>query len=210
MATSLLVAALGAATAAHATPRFDLLLAPGDAQNNFNVPKITLTNTSTAGEEIVGFSMSIGAPGFVYDFVLDLASNPAGRAASVATEAATGATLVAGDRVNGSGSVPTLIWSFSRFAPGKKLIFEVDVDPVSGNPTADARTVWFNNGAAPNATVQVQFRYGAAAILTMPDVAGAPTSFSFSATGVPEPATAALLAAGLVALAQRSPRRARG
>ena len=102
--------------------------------------------------------MSIGAPGFVYDFVLSLSSNPAGRAASVATETTTGATSSPAIMSNGSGSVATLIWSFSNFAPGDRLIFEVDVDPVSGNPTADARTVWFNNGAAPNASVQIQFQ----------------------------------------------------
>ena len=197
---SLLFAALGAAPAAFATPLFSLVIGPGDAQNNFNVPKITLSNTSTAGEQITGFSMSIGDAAFVYDFVLSLSSNPAGRAASVATETTTGATLVAGDRVNGSGSVATLVWSFTGFAPGEQLIFEVDVDPVSGGPTADARTVWFNNGAAANAVVQVNFSSGATAGFTMPDVAGSPTSFTF----VPEPTTALLLGAGLVAMAVRA------
>lgn len=204
IAAFLLLAALCVAPTAFATPSFDLVLARGDAQNNFNVPKITLTNTSTAGESVTGFSMSVGASGFVYDFVLSLSSNPAGRAANVATETATGATLVAGDRVNGTGSVATLVWSFAHFAPGERLVFEVDVDPVSGDPTVDARTVWFNNGAAPNAVVQVSFSNGSMAGFTLPDAAGAPVTFNFNGTPVPESTTALLFGAGLAALACRA------
>jgi len=212
LTTALLLAALGAAPKALATPIFDLAIVPGDAGNDFDMPKITLTNASTAGEQITGFSMSIGSTAFVYDFVLGPTSNPPGQAASLATETATGATLVAGDRRNAVGSVATLIWSFTHFAPGEQLIFEVDVDRATGPPTADARTVWFNNGAAPNAQLQVQFSSGTSASLAMPDAAGSPSSFSFSVTSVPEPGTATLLGAGLALLANRKrwgPRAAR-
>lgn len=212
LTTALVLAALGAAPNAFATPIFGLAIVPGDARNDFDMPKITLTNASTAGEQIVGFSMSIGSSAFVYDFVLGPTSNPAGQAASIATETTTGATLVAGDRRNGVGSVATLVWSFTNFAPGEQLIFEVDVDRATGPPTADARTVWFNNGAAPNAQLQVQFSNGTSASFAMPDVVGSPNSFSFSSfsvTGVPEPGTAALLGAGLALLANRKPRGSR-
>jgi hypothetical protein len=203
--TALLLAALGAAPNAVATPVFDLAIVPGDAANDFDMPKITLTNASTAGEQITGFSMSIGSTTFVYDFVLGPTSNPPGQAANLATESATGATLVAGDRRNAVGSVATLVWSFTNFAPGEQLIFEVDVDRAAGAPTVDARSVWFNNGAAPNAQLQIQFSNATTASLVMPDAAGSPSSFSFSVTGVPEPATAVLLGAGLALLAKRRP-----
>jgi hypothetical protein len=201
-------ALLLAPSLAHALPTFSLVLARGDAQNNFNVPQITLTNTSTGGESIAGFSFSIGAPGFVWDFVLGAASNPAGQAVDIATEAATGATLVAGDRVNGSGSVTTLAWSFAHFAPGESLVFEADVDPTSGGPTADARTVWFNNGAAPNAQIQVTYAYGATSSFSLAD-APAANSYTIGATAVPEPGVAILVGLGLALLSARRPPAAR-
>ena len=62
------LAALLAVPAA-ATPVFQISIGPGDVQNNWNVPKLTLENLSTAGETIAALSISIGAPGYVYDFV---------------------------------------------------------------------------------------------------------------------------------------------
>lgn len=212
LTAAVVLAALGTAPNALATPIVELAIVPGDAGNDFDMPKITLTNASTAGEQITGFSMSIGSTVFVYDFVLGPASNPPGQASNLATETATGATLVAGDRRNAVGSVAALIWSFTDFAPGEQLIFEVDVDRATGPPTADARTVWFNNGAAPNAQLQVQFGSGTSASLVMPDAAGSPNSFSFSVTSVPEPGAATLFGAGLALLANRKrpgPRAAR-
>jgi hypothetical protein len=189
------------AVPAAATPVFQISIGPGDAQNNWNVPKLTFENLSTAGETIAAISISIGAPGYVYDYVLSLGSNPAGRPANVATEAQTGATLVSGDRVNGTGSVLTLAWSFAHFAPGERLVFEVDLDRADGTATVDARTIWFNNGAAPNAAMTVTFTNGATATVTLPDAPGNPSSVLLGpAVAVPEPATASLLAAGILGL----------
>jgi hypothetical protein len=193
-------AALLAAPAA-ATPVFQISIGPGDMQNNWNVPKLTLENLSSAGESIAALSIAIGAPGYVYDFVASLSSNPAGRPANVATETATGATLVAGDRVNGTGSVTTLVWSFAHFAPGERLVFEVDLDRADGTATVDARAIWFNNGAAPNAAIVVTFTSGATATVTMPDAPGSPSSVLLGpAVAVPESASASLLAAGILGL----------
>jgi hypothetical protein len=58
---------------------------------------------------------------------------------AIATETTTSATLVAGDRRHAVGSVATLVWSFTNFAAGEQLIFEVDLDRATGNPTVDAR-----------------------------------------------------------------------
>lgn len=201
LTTALLVAALGVAPKAVATPLFDLAIVPGDANGDFDIPKITLTNASTAGEQITSFSLSIGAPGFVYDYVLGNAGNPRGQAANLATETTTGATLVAGDRGNGGSSVTTLTWSFAHFAAAEWLIFETDIDRSPGNPAVDARSVWFNNGAAANAQIQIQFSSGWPVTFVLPDAAGPPSSFAF--TGVPEPTTLALLAAGLFGLGAR-------
>ncbi|HVH06361.1 MAG TPA: hypothetical protein VNE71_10220 [Myxococcota bacterium] len=193
--------ALVVAAPAAATPVVSIQIGPGDMQNNWNVPKLTFENLSTAGETIAAISITVGAPGYVYDFVAGLASNPAGQPANVATETATGATLVAGDRVNGTGSVTTLVWSFGHFSPGERLVFEVDLDRADGTQTVDARSIWFNNGGAPNASVVVTFTNGATATIAMPDTSGPPSSLSFGPTiAVPEPATASLLAAGIIGL----------
>jgi hypothetical protein len=192
-----------AAAPVHALPAWDLVVGPGDMQNNFNVPKITLTNTSTTGEQIVEFRMSVGHPDFIFDFVADLSSNPAGRAANVASEAQTGATLTVGNRINSVGAFDEVAWSFSDFLVGESLVFEIDVDPRTGGPTADARTVLFDNGAHPNAVVFVRFADGSTDTLVLPD-AGVPSpGYSFGGIGspaVPEPSVALLIAAGLAAL----------
>ncbi len=194
-----------AAAPVHALPAWDLFIGPGDMQNNFNVPKITLTNTSTTGEQIVEFSMSVGHPDFIFDFVADLSSNPAGRAANVATEVLTGATLMVGNRINGVGAFDEVVWSFTDFMAGEALAFEIDVDPVVGGPTADARTVLFNNGVHPNSVVFVRFSDGSTDTLPLPDAGAPSTGYSFGGTGsppVPEPSVAMLIALGLAALRQ--------
>lgn len=194
-----------AAAPVHALPAWDLFFGPGDMQNNFNVPKITLTNASTTGEQIVEFRMSVGHPDFIFDFVADLSSNPAGRAANVATEALTGATLMVGDRINHVGAFDEVAWSFTDFTPGEALVFEIDVDPRVGGPTADARTILFDNGAHPNAVVLVRFSDGSTDTFLLPD-AGAPSAaYSFGGSGpfvVPEPSVATLIAVGLAALSR--------
>lgn len=194
--------------AAAATPMWTLDIVPGDMQNNFNVPKFILTNTSTAGEDISSFSFSIGDPAFFFDFVADLSSGPAGQAANVATEAATGAVLLQGDRVNDRSGVDTLIWSFSDFQVGESLIFEVDVDPASagggGSQTSDARTVFFSNGPAPNSVSSIGFSDGAIETLSVPDDSGSAFNYSSGSSGVvlsPEPSTALLMLLGLLGLA---------
>ena len=39
---------------------------------------------------------------------------------------------------SGTGSVTTLAWTFAHFAPGERLVFEVDVDRADGTATVDA------------------------------------------------------------------------
>ena len=204
-----LLAASLAATPVQALPAWDLFLGPGDMQNNFNVPKITLSNASTMGEQIVEFRMSIGHPDFVFDFVADLSSNPAGRAANVATEALTGATLVVGNRINHVGAFDEVAWSFTDFTPGEALVFEIDVDPRVGGPTADARTVLFDNGAHPNAVVLVRFSDGSTDTFVLPDAGTPSAAYAFGGSGpfaIPEPSVATLIAVGLVVLRRVSRR----
>ena len=184
-------AMLLASAIAQALPTFSLVLARGDAQNNFNVPadhahqhvqrrRVASSASRSRSARRASCGTSCSPP---------LRIRPA-RPIDIATEALTGATLVAGDRVNASGSVTTLVWSFAHFAPGESLVFEADVDPASGDPTVDARTVWFNNGAAPNAQIQVTLRLRrATSSFSLADAPSA-NSYTLGATAVPEPGVA--------------------
>jgi hypothetical protein len=213
---------------ASAIPSYTFDLEPGDIQNNFNVPRFTLTNTSTAGEEILAFSITIGDDeNFFYDFVADLDSQPLGSAAHVATETTTGARLLVGDRVNDRSGTSRLQWGFDDFQSGESLVFEADIDPFTaqtgGRQSVDSRYSFLNNGEADNAVLTIVFSDGAIARNAFADVAGElPGAFRFSGVGefqggvaggpptisaaVPEPGAALLFAFGLLTVAAK-PRR---
>lgn len=174
---------------AAAIPSYTFDIDPGDIQNNFNVPRFTLTNTSTEGEEIVSFSITIGdEENFFYDFVADLDSMPVGSAAYVATETNTGAQLLVGDRVNDRSGTSELNWGFDDFQSGERLVFEADIDPIEaqngGRQSVDSRYSFLNNGEAENATMTVVFSDGSVARNTFADVSGLlPGEFRFAGTG---------------------------
>ncbi|MFK7896385.1 MAG: PEP-CTERM sorting domain-containing protein [Myxococcota bacterium] len=218
---------------ATAIPSYSFDLEPGDIQNNFNVPRFTLTNTSTEGEEILSFSITVGdEENFFYDFVADLNSMPFGSAAHVATETTTGAQLLVGDRTNDRSGTSRLDWSFDDFDAGEELIFQADIDPISaqdgGRQSADSRYSFLNNGDADNATISVVFSDGSTATHIFGDHAGElPNSFHYAGLGqfqdpltgtplvqgppnvsapVPEPGAALLFGFGLLTVA-RKPRR---
>jgi hypothetical protein len=164
-------------------------LDPGDMQNNFNVPRFTLTNTSSESEEILAFSITIGdEENFFYDFVADLDSTPYGAAAHVETEKTTGAQLVVGDRVNDRSGTSRLEWSFSDFQAGESLTFQADIDPFTaqagGHQSVDSRYSFLNNGEADNAALSVIFSDGSVARRAFDDVEGElPNAFHFSGVG---------------------------
>jgi len=197
-----------------AAPVFELDLEPGDMQGNFNVPRLVLTNASTGGETITGFSLGIGDPDYFFDFVAHPNSSPAGLDAHRQSEVETGASLVSGDRENDRSGVALLAWSFVDFQPGESLVFQVDVDPLAasggGSQTADARTVLFANGSAPNAALGVSFSDGTTASGALPDADPSATSFRTTGGGaspVPQPASALLVAGGLAGLGAARRRR---
>ena len=213
-----------------ATPFFQLDVEPGDMQNNFNVPRFTLLNTSTASEEIVGFSITIGdSDGYFFDFVAGPDSAPMGELAHFSSEIQTGALLVTGDRINDRSGGDLIAWTFNDFQVSEALVFQVDVDPTSallgGHQSADARFAFANNGASANSIVRIRFSNGAIATRVFEDSGGLPPeAFRFTGAGelpvesigfrppiqttppVPEPTAALLFGAGLLAVATRRPR----
>lgn len=223
---------------AAAIPSYTFDVEPGAIQNNFNVPQFTLTNTSTGGEQILAFSITIGdEDNFFYDFVADLQSMPAGSLTNFATELATGAQLVGGDRVNDRSGTSSIDFTFSDFAPGEHLIFDADIDPISaqagGRQSADSRFAFLNNGDADNAIITVIFDDGSIADHIFEDVEGSlPGEFHFAGHGVnldseligdnpfpgggspvvsapvPEPGAALLFGFGLLTVASKPRRQA--
>ena len=111
---------------------------------------------------------------------------------------------------NDRSGVDQISWVFSDFQAGETLLFEVDVDPnrakQGGSQAADARNVFFNNGAAANSRLQMMFNDGSSVDFLLPDPVGSVFHFEGGvniaiAGAVPEPQTHLLLALGLIGLA---------
>ena len=215
---------------ADATPFFQLDIEPGDMQGNFNVPRFTLRNVSTASEEIVGFSITIGdSDAYFFDFVAGPDSAPMGEPGHFSSEIRTGARLATGDRTNDRSGGDLIAWVFDDFQVSEALVFQVDIDPTSaldgGHQSVDARYAFANNGTAANSAIQVLFSNGASARQVFQDSNDLPPkAFRFTGEGrlpvesigslppiqtappVPEPTAALLFGFGLLAVATRRPR----
>ncbi|WP_425404390.1 VPLPA-CTERM sorting domain-containing protein [Hwanghaeella sp.] len=186
------------AQAAVVTPPlgFDLTLS-----GNTNVPTFTLVNTSAAGQQLTGFTFTIGNVSRHFDFVNSL-SNPAGGTS----------TLNSPDSVDNGARSDTIDLTFTGFDAGESVSFaaDVDLDP-SFNSTQDYRNVFFNNGTALNSVATAFFAFGTSVSLTLPDNPVNQSSYSFSASNgvsaVPLPAALPLLVAGLAGLGILSRRR---
>ncbi|MEM9839827.1 MAG: hypothetical protein AAF830_11850 [Pseudomonadota bacterium] len=160
---------------------------------NTNVPTVNVENTSTNGDTMVKFLLTIGDDSFNFDFV---------NALSVSENSA---TLNSPDTLNGSAR-STFVDIDVMLGMGGTLQFNTDVDPGNGNIVVDYRDILFNNGVAANAIATAFFASGRQAsvlLLDGPDM----SSYSYSATApVPVPAAALLFApavAGVSALRRR-------
>lgn len=200
LTASLFAAFLGSSAASAVTTGFDLMIdgSYGQQPGTVNVPLVTLTNRSSEAL-LTSFSLTIGDPAFNFDGVIQI-RGPAGGSSR----------LMIGDtnipRVDGVNT-DTIALAFTGFKPGESVSFGVDIDADNGNFFQDYRNVLFNNGAAPNAQVTVQFTDAAPLVLTLNDVSdpGPITRASALSTvaadtvsAIPVPASAFLLGAALL------------
>jgi len=153
-----------------------------------NTPTFQLTNIGDVNIDV--FDMTIGNTAYNFDFVRDVV--PSGISY----------TRIAPDTVDNGVRSDYQQFQFSNFTPGLTFQWETNLDPDNNNVVVDYRTIFFNNGAAPNSIATVWFEGGAELSATFPDADQA-TSYSIGAEGVsevPVPAAVWLLGSGLLGL----------
>lgn len=170
----------------------------------FAYPQFELTNLSSPGIEITGFSMNDGS------FATGLWDTVAGESASAGVDY----TLTSGDRVQNVTWHTTIAYTFTGFDAGDYMRFDADPDTLhfGTGDSPNARVYLFNGGS-----IHVDFSDGHAIDLTWPtapvplitnplqrpDLAeGDARNIYYELTQVvsapvPEPGTWALLLAGL-------------
>ncbi|MEM8913598.1 MAG: hypothetical protein AAGC97_17705, partial [Planctomycetota bacterium] len=135
-----------------------------------------------------------GDLGFNFDFV-------SGFASLVDTGDPIVPAIAIGDTAQDGIRTDDVSLQFSGFGQNDRFQFQVDIDLDSSNTAEDFRTVYFNNGVAPNARITVTFQAGAEAgtlSIDLPDdpLVGDPQVFDFSASGattsIPEPSSIAV------------------
>ncbi len=212
-ALAFVFAVFGAPGAALALPSFELTMDDGGVFSPFNVSAWTLSNTSTAGESITSFSITVGDTGYEFDYIRDGSSS---FPFYTIAPGVTGVSVLTGNGFDGGTGFDRIDLGFSDFDAGEQFDFELDIDEVGffGGIVTDARTVLFNNGLAANGTLSIGFDDGTSFDVIMPDADPGATSFVFGPGGavltpVPEPGTALLMGLGLVGLGLAGRRRER-
>lgn len=160
----------------------------------FNTTAFVITNISAPGVNLMTWSMNVGDTAFYYDQLY------ADREQFLGGDGTQTALLTVGDRFNGETN-PTdeFAYSFSNFAAGVGFRGQWDIDPDAGGFDVDARTILFNNGAAPNAVAVFTFSDGSSVEYTLPDL---PVLDSYTLT-IPGPGTAGVMLLGVLAIARR-------
>ncbi|MDX2114862.1 MAG: hypothetical protein SFZ24_04470 [Planctomycetota bacterium] len=151
----------------------------------FNTVAFSVTNLSGPGVALESWTMTVGDTQFLYDFLY------LGREQFTGGDGTQTALLTQGEHDNDNGAGPdAFAYAFTNFGPGVRFAGQWDIDFDSGAFNVDARTVLFNNGAAPNARATFVFSDGSTAEYTFPDL---PVQDSYSLT-IPGPGGAAVLA----------------
>lgn len=191
------IAALGLATASRAQVVGYTLVIGG----NTNAPTLTLTNDAAGGITLTSIVLTIGDTTRNFDAILN--EN-------------VGATGIAFTRIapsDGDGGLRSdfLEYTFTGFDSSETFQFDADVDIDNSNTIEDYRVVLFNNGAAANAVLTVNFGNGNTLTQTVADQTPGLSAYTFSQSAVaPEPGTLALLGLGALPIASMVIRRRSG
>ena len=173
--------------------------------NGANVPEFSLTNDAASTETITGFQFTIGQTNRNFD-----SANVIG-----GSDPSIVSMLQSPDTLNGFARSDVIDYRFLNFSAGRTFAFNTDLDIDNQNSVENFRSVFFNNGAAPNSVITVDFSDGTRLVSDLlPDANGNLTSFTFSDSAnlaaVPEPGSLSLfglLALGGVAARSRKRRR---
>ena len=210
MDRSIVAAALvvSAATTLHASLVGLSLTIDGESatQEQINVPKFFLTNTSTA-QDLVMFTLTVGDTAFGFDDVYCPTS--ARCSGGTGFSAPAGGTMVASggtSTIQGAPRPDFAEFAFTDFDPGEVASWRMDIDSDNANDFVDFRSILIGNGAAtPNAVATVKFGNGQVVTFTLPETPGVDTGttarYTFEASVVPVPAPVALLLSALGGMA---------
>lgn len=169
---------------------------------NFDQPIFNILNTSSDAL-INSLVFTIGDTTHNFDRFF--------RSTNVILPTGGGITLNYGDFVNGGNLIPPDFGRYNRFElgftgfdPGEVAQVQGEIDPDNFNQNLDFRTVFFNNGAAPNSVVTVGFSDGSFLSMGLADQTAGQASYVFAQmqtlAAVPLPASALFLGAGLLGL----------
>jgi hypothetical protein len=171
---------------------YSLSVGPGGGGNN--TPRLILTNTSDSAG-ISRFVFTIGDSDYNFDIVAPVGGE---------TTPGVAPTLVTPDGVNDGIRSQFLEVSFTGLVPTRQASFATDVDAGTSNITLDFTTIFFNNGALPNASVLVEFGSAGSLSMVLPDGSAPGSLFTFAqTTDVPEPSTATLFVVACALLARK-------
>lgn len=166
-----------------------------------NEPTLTLENLSDPGFDIIGFNLTIGDPVRNFD------------AAGFENDFGNGITFIRNSpdgNIAGGVRSDNVDYDFIGFNPSESGSIQLDIDAF-GDTFQDFRTVFFNNGAADNSIVTVEFSGGHSLVMSLPDGPLDDAVYMFQDRGVlamSEPAVSGLLAVGLLGLVARRRRAA--
>lgn len=193
---ALSAAVLAAGVSAHAGILVLTLENGDDGGQPFNTTYFTITNTSAPGVTLDRVTLTIGDDAYNFDQLYER------REAFLNGNGTQAAALLIGDRFQDGAVTDLFRYGFTNFGAGVTFTGQWDIDP-DGPPgafEANARTVLFSNGAAPNAVLTAEFSDGVVEY-TFPDL---PSQESYSIT-IPAPGGAVpLAAAGLVLRRRRA------
>lgn len=187
--------ALLAASSAHAGVLTFTMENGNDGGQAFNTVFFSIRNDGV--EPLVRFTMTVGDTNFLYDQLYLSRESFAGGDGSQT------ATLLQGDRTDDGAGPDAFQYLFVNFFTGVTFTGQWDIDFDSGAFDVNARTVLFNNGPAPNATITALFADGSSFVYEFPDL---PSQDTYSLQ-VPGPAGGVLLAVSALAAARRGRRR---
>lgn len=198
-ALSLVVAAFAAGAGVSAAGTLALSMQNGnDGGGPFNTTLFAITNTSAAAS-LQSLSVTVGDTQYLFDQLYLTEETFSGG------DGTQFAQLLVGDRTNDGLGLDTFAYSFTNFAPGITFRGQWDIDNDNGDFNADTRAVFFNNGAAPNATITATFSDGSAFVYQFPDL---PVLDTYT-LAIPSPGATGLAALGLIFIAWGSRRRPR-